>query len=285
MTVVILWALNPVMAKWFLLHGMTPLSLVTIRFLTFFGYTGVAYVLWRMFSKTKYTPVPGLTLLTALPAAGLMGMSFFNYFALTGMPPSLHLTILRLNTLLIPIVIAQRRGSLFKRSSMFTFVLFALLLILTVTIPGAPKLSGLILSLLALFSYTFYSLISEHVLRQKQISLRYPLFALNLGLILGVAGLLLLPLQASTDILNVHTLPAVLYILTCVCVPHMLYSFLLRRVSFTNFTDMFLLEVPFAIGFEVLLIGFLPLPLYIVMGLTLGILLLRRLKNASMQTL
>lgn len=280
LAVIVLWALNPVIAKWFLLQGMTPLSLVTIRFLTFFVYATCFYVSWRIFSRgTKFTPVPNLLLLTAPPALGLMGLSFFNYFALTQMPPSLHLTILRLNALLLPIVLSMRKGSRFQKSSLFTFVLFVLLLILIMSIPGAPPIEGLLLSILALFFYILYSLVSEHVLQQKQISVRYPLFVAHLGVLLGIAGFLLLPWQHAGDVINNFTLSVILYVVACVCIPHMFYSLLLRRISFTSFTDIFLLEVPFAIGFEGLLLSLtLPAPLYGVIGFILVILLLRRWK-------
>ncbi|MSR68113.1 HD domain-containing protein [Candidatus Peribacteria bacterium] len=285
--VIILWALNPVIAKWFLLRGMTPLSLVTIRFLTFFAYTTTFYITWRMFSrKIKYTPVPHLILLTTLPALGLIGMSFFNYFALTKMPPSLHLTILRLNTLVLPIMLSLRKGVPFRTSSLFTFLVFILLLILTANIPGAPSITGLMLSMMALFSYMLYSLMSEYVLQQKQISVRYPLFVAYLGLLIGIAGLLLLPWQHKADILNAFTLLAILYMISCVCIPHMLYSHLLRRASFSSVTDIFLLEVPFAVGFEVLLLGLkLPLPIYLIIGFILAVVLLRRWKHVSQQIL
>lgn len=285
--VIVLWSLNPVIAKWFLLNGMTPLPLVTIRFLTFFVYTTVFYSVWRVFSKTKYTPVPHLLLLTALPAAGLIGMSFFNYFALSQMPPSLHLTILRLNTLLLPIVLSMRKGFRFGKRSLFTFLLFILIPVLIASIPGAPPIAGLLLSILALFSYMLYSLMSEHVLQQQQISVRYPLFAAHLGVLLGIGGFLLLPWQHMSDVFNELTLPVVLYVLVCVCIPHMFYSILLRRSSFTSFTDIFLMEVPFAIGFEYWFLDLtLPAPLYGVIGLILMMLIilsLRRWKSVVMQ--
>jgi drug/metabolite transporter (DMT)-like permease len=195
----------------------------------------------------------------SIPAVGLIGMTVFNYLALEWVAPSVHLTILRLNILLLGLLAMIGRNELRRRSwLMMSFLLLSFVFALTA---GSTMPWGIGLSLLAMFSYTFYSLVSEHILQQRKISVRYPLFLFSVGLYLGIAGLLLVPLQQLSAFQTPLVLPAILYVLVCVCFPHACYSALLKRTRFTHVTHLFLAEVPLAVLFEIAILGVILPPL------------------------
>lgn len=278
-TVIGLWALNPVLASWFLHHGMPALTLITLRLLTFAFFSISFYALWRAVRPIRIARAEHLHWFASIPAVGLIGMTVFNYLALEWVAPSVHLTILRLNILLLGLLAMIKRKQLRRSWLMMSFLFLACIFALTA---GNPVPWGISMSVLALLSYTFYSLVSEHILQERKISVRYPLFLFSMGLYLGVAGLLLVTLQSLSDFQTPLVLPAILYILVCVCLPHACYSALLKRTRFTHFTHLFLTEVPLAVFFEFAILGvLLPPLLYIVIAVILALLFLQSRKGLS----
>ena len=256
--IVFLWGLNPVFAQWFLHQGMPAISLVTLRLFTFAAFTSALFFLWKYKIGKHYSRPERLTISSVPPAAGLFGMSLFNYLALTFIPPSIHLTILRLSGLLVPLLKSRRNSWITTATLLFLFVgLFCLFLIL----PTMPPAAGIGLSLLALISYTIYSLGTEQVMHAKKIAVRYPYFSFQLGIFLALGGLVLLMFQPISNLLSSLTLPAIGYILLCVCIPHLCYTILLQTTRFKNFTLILLLEVPIAIISEYVFLGTLLHPL------------------------
>ena len=283
--VIIPWALNPVWAKWFLFHGLTPLHLLTIRFITFAAFAVLFFIGWRSSVKTKFSP-PERSLLKAatIPSILNAGLSILTYLTLALIPASIHLTILRFNTLLISAL-----GSKPKIKSMITLGIFILAIFCTIALfaltTGYTLIGGLALSLATLLFYTSYSLSAEHTLQQHKIGIRYPFLLLSMGLLLGIVGLLLLPSQGAAIMHSGLLLQTIAYVLICVCVPHTCYSALLKITRFKNITNIFLLEVPLAIIFEILILGtFLPLGTYMVIAIILGFVLIAKNRSVIPQT-
>jgi GTP diphosphokinase / guanosine-3',5'-bis(diphosphate) 3'-diphosphatase len=277
-TVILLWSLNPVAATWFLRGGMTPLGMMTIRFLTFFVYTVIFFSVWRVWTWKRYSPVRNLFSLAFLPTLGNAGMSLY-YFALAIVPPSVHLTLLRFNSLLLYILHTadKRRLRLYILLFILLFSVTCVLFLLTL---GVVYAAGLAISACTMMFYTLYSLSTERTLQHHKIDVRYPYVLLHIGLLSGVAGVLLIPWQHSSALWNASTLPVVGYLLLCVCLTHTCYSALLNTTRFKQFTDLLLLEVPLAAILESLLLGIiLPWPAYATIVIVLGLLL--ALKYAS----
>ncbi len=102
---------------------------------------------------------------------------------------------------------------------------------------------------------------------------------LQTGLISGVIGLTLLAWQDWAAFLTPLTLPAIIYVIFCVCISQACYSALLNTTRFKHFTDLFLMEVPLCMIFESLILGIqLPLAAYAVVGISLGVILFIRWK-------
>lgn len=281
--VIIFWALNPVAAKWFMLNGMSPLTLLTIRLLTFCGLTTLFYIFWKHTSQRHLSEIPRIGLLAIIPAACTFALATFTYLALASMPPSLHLTILRFNVLLLPV------AYLIVRQSQLRMLLISLMLLAgsvytILKIDFGPQHMGIIFSGLSLLSYIFYSIVTESTLQKHKIGVRYPYLLFHLGLLLGIGGLFLMFFQTKESLLTPLTPLAILYVFACVFVPHTAFYAVLKRIQFKNITDPFLLEVPLAAIFELTLLGIIIEPLlYILMFCALaGLLLLRWRKTLQL---
>lgn len=282
--VIIPWALNPVIAKWLLFHGVEPLHLITIRLLTFALFAAAFFGIWRLLNRSPLTPIRNATLLALPSTLGNFGMTVSTYLALLFMPPSLHLTLLRLNTVILPTI--QKRWTARR---LFVLLLFlaalfsAIYLLLSLTSFDSSSLAGISLSLCTLLLYLTYSLTTERTLRQNRINVRYPYLLLHMGGLLGATGITLAAFQPLATLWNGMTPGIVAYVLLCVCLPHAAYSALLNRTKFKHFTDMLLLEVPIAIFFEILILGIVQTPYtYALMGLTLMGLLFWRWRKLSL---
>ncbi len=275
-TVIILWALNPVAANALLHLGMDALSLLTIRFLTFAIFTTLFFAGWLWSRKGTYQRIQSITTMALLPTFSNALFSLGTYLALTYVPPSVHLTVLRLNSLLLPSLTeeASRKTRMYL---MIFLLLLGLLAIASYYTIGSGLTVGLVLSLWTLCCYILYSLSTEHTLQQNKIEFRYPVLLFQTGILLGLCGLVLAFLQPLDSIFNVLTPWAVLYVLVCVCIPHTSYIALLKTARFKHFTDMQLAEVPLAIVMEIVFLGIiLPPALYVVIFGILSLLLLLR---------
>jgi hypothetical protein len=249
---------------------------MTLRFLTFFAYTLVFFGIWRMFTKQKFSRIRNLTRIAILPTLGNAGMSLY-FFALAYVPPSMHLTILRFNTLLLPVAGKGLRSVRLR----FELLLFGLILVTAgFFLHFDPSLGpGIAISIVTMLFYTFYSLTTEHSLQQHKINIRYPYLLLHIGLLSGVLGLAMIRLQPLSQIWNSLTLPVIVYVVFCICLSHTCYSALLKTARFKHFTDLLLLEVPLTIALEVMILGIVLSPLvYGVIGCILLLLLYLRIR-------
>lgn len=279
--VIILWSVNPVAAKYFLDQGETPLAMMTIRFLTFAAYTIGFFFVWRAFNRKHLVPLRHATRLALLPTIANAGMSLY-FFALPSVPPSVHLTILRFNPLLLPFF---GKGNAMERKrtrfgQLLTLMIASLALIYVIV---HPSILGLSLSVATMLCYSFYSLTTERTLQTYKIDLRYPYILLHMGILSAIAGLALMLFQPPAVLLNAHTFWIVLYVLVCICFSHTAYSALLKTAHFKHFTDLLLLEVPLAVLLEVTLLDHrMPLLAYAVLGVILVALVFLRSRSLGL---
>lgn len=271
--VIILWGLNPVLSRLLLEQGMTPLALITYRLVIFGIFSMSFFAVWRIVTKVKLTPIPDRARLSLLPTLGHVGMSFY-YFALQTIPPSVHLTLLRFNTIILPLLAGAQKSAKRTRMIFFSFALLATCSTFFWFDLGIMTSVGLLFSLMALFFYTFYSLTLERALQTNKIDVRHPAMMFEIGLMSGVIGLLLIPLQPMSSLINAVSIYALLYVLFCVCIAGACYSALLKTAKFKHVTDFFLLEIPIALVGEYALLGIhLSLLSYLVITMTIGMLI------------
>lgn len=264
---IFLWGLNPVIAKWLLSQGITPLTLVSLRMLVFGFCASVLFLAWRMTTGKRFTPIPNLLRLSLLPSIATIALAVFTYEALLSMPPSLHLVILRFTVLLLPVFhFLYRVRAWIVGMIVAALALFGVLL-LAMTTPPSGWIWGLFFSVLALCTYVLYSAVVEQTLYEHKIGFRYPALLFSSGLLLGLFGIILIPFTALGHLpAGVITLIG-LYTFFCVFIPHACYYLLLNKRQMKKVSDLFFLETPIAVFGEMLLLGlFLPLWLYLLIA-------------------
>ncbi|MBU1123305.1 hypothetical protein KJ652_01835, partial [Patescibacteria group bacterium] len=280
--VILFWSLNPVIAKTFLKTGITPISLLTIRLIAFCIFSSILYSLWSKNVFGVLQTIPKAIKLAILPAIGLIALPIFTYYALVTMPPSVHLTILRFNIVLIPIITILIQYKIkYKISFLALAISIACIYLLTLPFSQLP-LIGITFSVMALITYSSYSLITEYILQHHKIGVRYPQLLFNIGIILGLFGLLMIPFQ-NWEWLNVHTLLLIItYTLFCVFIPHACFNAILKQMKFKYITDLFLLELPLVILFEILILEIiLPVKLYTAIAVIIAIIVSLRYKTLN----
>lgn len=257
--VVFCWGLNPVWAKYFLSDGMSPATLVSLRSIIFGVFSAGLYVAWRALRKVQYAPIPNVMSLAFLPTVATYLLSFFTYASLSFLPPSVHLTILRFNVVLLPLLHLKKTKRVTKAITLQAAILafFCALFLL------APDISyiGFPLAIVTLVTYLVYSLITEEVLQKNRIGLRYPYFLLHMGVMLAGLGLLFLPWVILNEPEWISRIPAIAsYVFICVFVPHTCFQIILQRTRFLHITSLSLFEVPLGILLETIILGIILTP-------------------------
>lgn len=279
-TVVVLWTFNPVMARFFLDKQLPALSLMTIRFFSLGFYNWLMYLTWRFMTRQKVLPVRRSMRMGLFPSIANAGISLY-YFALSSVPPSVHLTILRFNTIFLPTLVGVRRSAFSRRLILLLLCLLALsLAIIHFTVRASPF--ALLLSVTTMLFYALYSLSMERVLQKHHIGFRLPFLLRDMGTISFVFGFMLLPWQPMKYLLDSRALLAAIYVVICVGISHNAYSALLKTARFKYFSDILLVEIPLAMVLEYFLLGIrLPMLAYSAITLILAVLFVLRLRTVQ----
>jgi RelA/SpoT family (p)ppGpp synthetase len=256
--VILLWGLHPVLARWLLSRGIPPMMLASFRLITFGVWSILLFVGWHFFSKKRFTflPIPRLFRLAVLPSLISVALSIFTYYALESVPPSLHLTILRLNVLLLPIIqfLHSRRSSTISGITLLMAAIGIVILMLT---HPATLSWGILLSTLSLCAYALYSFLVENALHTHKIGFRYPALLCSSGILQGISGIALLSF-GYWHTLSLHNLTLLILVMTvCVFIPHTFYYMLLNKRQTKQVADLFFLEPPIAIIGEIILLNLL----------------------------
>lgn len=251
--VVFFWALNPVAAKWFFARGMEPLDLLTLRSLSFFALATCFLAAWGWMRGGLFAPIPRGTRLALLPALSSLLLTLCTYLSLSLLPASVHLTILRLNVFLLPLV-TLLRGKRNKRVIVLSLATVSAGVAL-LTVHHASARLGIAFALASLCAYLLYSHVLERTMQRGKIGIRYPTFLFHMGWIFGIVGVALLPLLDRQFLTGPVMAQAFAYTLFCVFIPHACFHAVLQRARFARVTDLSLLEVPLAVAFEAAILG------------------------------
>ena len=267
---IVLWALNPVIAKYFLGNGVTPVTLISIRMLVFGLCASFLFIGWRATVGRRFTGIPNVLWLSVFPSVATVVLSIFTYNALLSVPPSLHLIILRFTVLLLPAIhFINKTKKWIVPLMIAALALPGFFFLLTSSLRNDIG-SGIIFSVLALFTYVIYSVMVERTLHDYKIGFRYPAILFASGLLLGLFGIVLLPFINLENISKLLLASIALYAFFCVFIPHVLFYMFLNNRQMKNASDLFFLEPPIAVIAEISLLGiFLPAWLYVLFVLVL----------------
>ncbi len=271
--IILLWGLNPVVAKWLMLQDISPLALMSLRSMGFFIFSAILFLAWSQRRGTFFSPIRGILHIAALPAFAAATLSLTTYLSIQLLPPSVHLAVLRLNALLLPAAILQwpqRISHILRWLPLASAAGILLVLFTQTTLPTR----GIALALVTLLTYILYSHVMERTLHQYNIEARYPVFLFYVGLILGGIGVLLAPWALKNTSHWLPYLPLLtLYILTCVFIPHVLFHTVLQKTNLNVVTGIYHIEIFVAVLLEIALLGIILQPItYLALGAILLIL-------------
>jgi len=247
--------------------------------LTFWVFTTLFFLVWLKLTKTKFNPIRNIHSLAIPPVMSQIMHICFTYLALLYLSPTMHLTILRLNVFLLPIMFMTYKHPRYIKLLYITLLGLGVLLTLNLVHSIEHIHIGYLFSFLTLISYVIYSITTERALQHGKIDMRYPYYLLEMGFLLGLFGLAILPLQDISLLANREIINIVIYAIFCVCIPYTCYAALLKTTRFKHFTNLSLFEIPLAFGFEFLLLGlgFRPWE-YLLITIIIGVLLFKALR-------
>lgn len=269
LTIVSLWGIHPVVARWFLLRGVAPITLFTFRLGIFCICSIILFSAWRLFSERRYAPIPSVLRLAFLPALSTIALASLMYEALLIIPSPLHLGIMRFNILLIPgIALLRKKSASLTKISILVIAIIGLLIVLIQ--PSLSIVTALVLSIGTMAMYATYSQVISSTLLDNKIGLRYPHLLFTTGLLLGFVALILIPYAHLTSLTLAMIIGLSLFMTVCVFIPHACYYALLHKRPRHYAADPFFLEAPIAVVGEILLLGTVLMPsVYVTIGIAL----------------
>lgn len=248
----ILWGLDPTGAHMILgLEGVTPVDLTIVRFASQAVLSGLFLVWMRM---RQPLPEARLSLKNSslwLSVIFLFCVAVTTYYSLRSTLP-LHYTIPMTSAglLLTTLVNRRRVGVLIA-----TWLLVAIGMGLLVAFTPLWTPEDIVFTMLAVLSFTGFSIISERYKRQEQVSLRSAQYFFLLASLCTLLSLPLLPSSSFTDISGKHLGYMVLFSVFVSGVPYYIYYYLLSHKEIDFVLRYSFLIIPATFISEILLIG------------------------------
>ncbi len=228
---VILWSVDPVFAGLLLNHEeLTPVDLHFIRFLTLVVISGAAYAWLRRRQTVPEAPInltkPSLWISVAL----LMLVSLFSYLALQHTLPS-HYSIPMTAAGLFVTSIVNRKNRL---SLLVTWLLAGTGIAYLITNSPDWQWLDILWTLLAVASFSGFSVVSEQYKRTERISARIGQYFFLLSVFCTLFSLPLLPFATLLDIDGPLLLATIAFCVLCTALPYYIYYTLLthREIDF-----------------------------------------------------
>ncbi len=222
---ILAWGADPVIATLVLHMGVQPSDLSLLRLWSVGLFTGLLAVFSNRSRNLTRIPLSHVSLWIA--ASALVLVSFLTYTALTLTTPGEYNTIIRANTVLIatPMLLQTGLYGRFGICWLFTIAGFVLL-----GVEGGD--AGLLLSLLALLSFSLYTFASSSFQRNARVQARRSQFLLATNIIAGVLSLPLLVIFGLHSITLSQLLASFGFILCCVGIPYYTFDFLTNRLGY-----------------------------------------------------
>lgn len=227
--IVVLWGLDPVMAK-LMLSSVTMSDLTLIRFITFFAASSVLYARQMYLSPRTFKPLSPLQPTLYLSGISLFLTALFTYFTLSRIPATQYILFiiagLGTATLLRAIV---HRASLWRPALSLAAVAGAVALLMRLQ---GGNIEGVLGGILSGIGFSAYSSFSKQY--QDQVGMireRYPAY---LFWVSGLCLLLSLPLLAFANLSRLpaeNILLAVGFSLVFSALPYLIFFELIRRVE------------------------------------------------------
>ncbi|PIR53131.1 hypothetical protein COU76_02765 [Candidatus Peregrinibacteria bacterium CG10_big_fil_rev_8_21_14_0_10_49_10] len=236
-TVLLLWGLDPVIAKLILQQGVDAYGLTLIRFFTVFCTASLVLALQTTFRPVQLKRLSPFDSSLLLSGIALFTTALFSYLALSVIPASQYILFVVTGVVCMSMVECFREKN--RKDRYCSNAILSLISILAaIAILSELQTFTLLSTFFAATSalgFTLYSFFSKKFLQEKaMVTARYPAFLFWLSLVGLVLSLVILPAVHPLQIYSAEqTSLTVLFVLVFNVIPYFLFFELLRRTEST----------------------------------------------------
>jgi RelA/SpoT family (p)ppGpp synthetase len=227
---IILWGLDPVVARVLLRGELTPFDLTALRFIAFFVASTILYISQDTFAGRKLEPIRPFRPYLLLSGVALFITSLSSYLALT------HMSALHYSFYVIAGVgILSIFHAVISKNSLKHPILFTVLPcigILAMALQDGFSMTRFLFGAASSISFVLYSALTERYQRNEgQVHARYPAFIFWVTLGAMPFALTLLQWTTLLDLPLETLLRALLFVMVFALIPYILYFECMRRIS------------------------------------------------------
>lgn len=230
LVLVLLWGLDPVIAKFLLLSGITPHDLTLMRFLSFFIATFAMVFTQQHLTGNRLRPLPFFRVSLITSSLAHFFTALFTYLALESIAATAYVLLVFAGQIFTAFIAALHR----HRPSWHLLLSLAVILSMIMLFARFEELPwrGMLMGAVASFTFSVYSIASRRYQRSEEtIHARYPAYLLWIGVYCLMFSLTLVPFS------QLHTLSlqlladSILFAIAYNVVPYALYFECLRRTE------------------------------------------------------
>ncbi len=233
--IILLWGLDPVMARILLLSGdITALHLTVVRFVTFFCAASVTYALHIAASQVKAKSIRPFQFSLIASAIALFCTAILSYFALQYVPATQYIIFIVAGLTLTSCIEQVLEGTVGRRM-VFASITIAAVAGFLVYVQGYSQI-GVLAGIGSSLGFSMYSQISRRYQEtEARIHARYPAFVFWLSAITLILSLFILPSVNTLAIVDLHMeLLAILFAFVFTFLPYVLYFECMQRTNIDN---------------------------------------------------
>lgn len=223
-SIVILWGLDPVIARQLLVStSLTPTDLTTIRFMTFFAASTITYVLHMLLSRVKANPISPLKPSFIASAVSLFLTAILSYVSLRELSATQYILFIIAGLVGTGIIELFLERELKIRSVLSGFAL-GIALYIAIAIRGYT-LIGILAAIGSSLGFSMYTQLSRRYLgTDARIHARYPAFVFWLSLLTILLSLTIVPGMQSLHVIGWSVMvKAVLFAFVFTFLPYALF--------------------------------------------------------------
>jgi len=263
----VLWGLDPAVAYVIMNRpGVTPVDMTIVRFLTLAAISGL-FLLWiRLKQQLPETRLSLRNPSLWLSVICLFSVSLTTYYSLQNTLPSQYTIPMTSAGLLLTSLVNRKR--LWTLLATWTIVALGVALLVFFT-PGWDTKS-ILFTLLAVVSFTGFSIVSERYKRQEKVSLRAEQYFFMLSALCTALSMFLLPLSTLNDITPYDLMLMVLFSAFVSGLPYYIYYYLLSHKEIDFVLRYSFLIIPVSMAGQVLFISMPNVYAYLAALLVIG---------------
>ena len=221
-----LWGLDPVVAKYIMhSHSVSPINMTLVRFWTLTCLSAIFLIIQRKRGSFPQIPIPIRNPSLWISVVLLVIVSLSTYIALLTTPAT-HYTIPMTAAGLVTITMVNKSKRLLF---LITWLLLIIGNVFLITESPDWPITGIIFTLLAVVSFTIFSIVSEHYKRHEQVGARSMQYFSVLSTLCFFVSLPLTPYSTLFDLAPSVLAEMILFSIIFVGAPYYLYYLFLTQ--------------------------------------------------------